>query len=75
MPIKANELLQAFNKLRKSLGPAMTDVLIEGLRMHDVNLESKKMYTLDQLRKALNNVCGKDAASLIIERIEKRLRE
>jgi hypothetical protein len=75
IPINGNELLQAFYKLRKSLGPAMTDVLLEGLRMYSINLESNKAYTLNELRKALNSVCGRDAASLIVERIEKRLHE
>jgi hypothetical protein len=71
VPIAAEELLSIFMELRKSLGHAMVDVLIDGLEIYKVNLQGRGAYSLNDLTEALDQVCGSDAAFLIINKIKK----
>ncbi len=70
--ISGKELQRAMNHLRKSLGPAIVDLLVMDLEKHGINFAAGS-YSVKQLEDALKKTFGQEGGQLLINKIRKAL--
>lgn len=70
--IPGKELQRAMNNLRKSLGPAIVDLIVTDLEKQDI-IFSAGSYSMKQLEDALKKTFGQDGGQLLVNKIRKAL--